>query len=245
MSENVEYDPWLKLPCGEETEVAKPVAGFRGEPVMGESPHTVQFRDQSTGEIDDWRWGFGDGETSTSRYPAHTYQNEGMYTVSLTVSNEGGSNTMTRVDYVTVEAGAPPPVLVVRNLYISAVHAQPRQEIQVTAKVFNEGGSWGSDTVDLLINGYGEQSRTVGVAPGTTQPISFTVYRVPGGEYQVAIGDATGTFYVMEEAAPAPTDGGLLPAGELDTGSILALVVIGVIGVAGAVVVILLAGGRR
>lgn len=135
--------------------------------------------------------------------------------------------------------------LAVRNLNISPVHAQPRQAIAISAKVFNEGGTWGSQTLNLLINGNLEQSVGVGVAPGTAQPLNFTVYRVEAGEYQVTIGDATATFYVMEEeAAPATTTPGLLPDGgfgPLGTGGIIAIIVIAVILVGGVVVAILLA----
>ena len=94
-----------------------------------------------------------------------------------------------------------PATLAVRNLHISSVHAQPRQAIAISARVFNEGGTWGSQTLNLLINGHLEQSVSVGVAPGTSKPVNFTVYKVEAGEYQVTIGDATATFYVMEEEA--------------------------------------------
>ena len=138
-----------------------------------------------------------------------------------------------------------PATLAVRNLHITPLHAQPRQAIAISARVFNEGGTWGSQTVNLLINGHLEQSAGVGVAPGTAKPLNFTVYKVEAGEYQVIIGDAIGTFYVMEEeAAPAPKTPGLLPDGafgELDTGGIIAIIVIGVILVGGVVVAVLLA----
>ena len=43
-----------------------------------------------------------------------------------------------------------PALLSVRNLNITPVHAQPRQAIAISAKVVNEGGMWGSETVNLL-----------------------------------------------------------------------------------------------
>lgn len=55
--------------------------------------------------------------------------------------------------------------------------------------------------------------------------------------------DAVGTFYVMEEeAAPTPRTPGLLMPGELDTGGVIAIIVIGVILVGGVVVAFLLKG---
>ena len=128
------------------------------------------------------------------------------------------------------------PKLMVRDLQISTTYAQPRQEIQINARVVNDGGMWGSKTLHLMINGQFEQSRGVGVAPGTAKPISFTVYKVDAGEYQVDIGGATGTFYVVEEAqapgAAQPT------TEELGTGTLIIIIVIGFILIAGIIVAI-------
>ncbi len=221
-----------------------PKADFSAEPPMGEAPLTVQFTDLSRGDIDrdGYFWSFGDGETSTERDTTHTYQNEGIYDVSLTVTGPGGTDSAS--GQVIVEGAATIAKLVVRNLNITPAYVYPRQAVTVSANVVNEGGGWGSETVDLMINGYVEQSRGVGVSPGTAYPVSFTVYEVPAGEYQVTIGDATGVFYVMEEAAAAPS-GGILPAGELSSGSIVAIIVIGIIVIGGVVVVVMFAGGRR
>ncbi|MEY3443148.1 MAG: hypothetical protein RLZZ519_1429 [Bacteroidota bacterium] len=49
----------------------------------------VTFTDQSAGTVTDWLWDFGDGNTSTSQNPTHTYANAGQYTVCLTASNNG------------------------------------------------------------------------------------------------------------------------------------------------------------
>jgi PKD repeat protein len=226
VSSNVLYEPWLIAPCGEE----EVVAGFTAKPPTGQAPLTVQFYDTSTGAAT-WFWEFGDGNVSEAQYPTHTYQNGGVYSVRLTIEGVGG-DTDDASGEVIVEASATAPNLVVRNLYISAAQAQPRQQVVITADVFNEGGAWGSDEMQLLINGYYEQSAQVGVAPGTSQPISFTVYKVPAGEYQVTIGNATGTFYVVEE--PQPSQLGSIP---MDSGTLIALIVIGVFVIAAVIVV--------
>jgi hypothetical protein len=52
----------------------------------------VYFKDESIGEITEWVWHFGDGETSTERNPIHQYKNPGIhYTVWLDV--EGPERT--------------------------------------------------------------------------------------------------------------------------------------------------------
>src|SRR4030095_310063 len=70
-------------------------------------PLTVNFSNTSTGSITSYAWTFGDGGTSTAASPNHSYAAGGVYTVSLTVTGPGGSNTQTRTNYVTVTTAAP------------------------------------------------------------------------------------------------------------------------------------------
>ncbi|MBN4051910.1 PKD domain-containing protein [Cytophagaceae bacterium AH-315-L13] len=48
----------------------------------------VQFNDESSGFINNRFWEFGDGYSSSLRYPHHTYDESGNYEVCLTVSND-------------------------------------------------------------------------------------------------------------------------------------------------------------
>ncbi len=86
---------------------AAPVAQFTGSPVSGTFPLTVNFSNTSTGTITSYAWTFGDGGTSTLAAPSHSYAAAGVYTVKLTVTGPGGSNTQTRNNYVTVTTPAP------------------------------------------------------------------------------------------------------------------------------------------
>jgi uncharacterized protein (TIGR02145 family) len=63
---------------------------------------SVQFTDESTKDPTTWHWEFGDGNTSSMQNPSHLYETTGTYTVSLTVSNSFGSDTLTLSDYVSV-----------------------------------------------------------------------------------------------------------------------------------------------
>jgi len=78
------------------------VAEFTADQTEGTCPLTVKFTDQSTGEITSWFWDFGDGETSTEQNPTHMYCSTGYFTVSLTVTGPGGSDTETKEDYIHV-----------------------------------------------------------------------------------------------------------------------------------------------
>jgi len=51
------------------------------------SGNTITMIDSSLGNPDHWYWQFGDATTSTIQDPAHTFSNNGLYTISLTISN--------------------------------------------------------------------------------------------------------------------------------------------------------------
>ena len=82
-----------------------PVADFEGNPTSGSAPLTVDFTDLSTYNPTSWQWEFGDGETSSQQNPTHTYDDEGTYTVKLTVTNSYGSDYELKIDYITVTTG--------------------------------------------------------------------------------------------------------------------------------------------
>jgi len=86
-----------------------PVANFTANRTAGLAPLAVQFNDTSIGDPTAWLWSFGDNTTSTEQHPIHTYTTAGVYTVSLTATNAGGSSTETKTDYITV---LEPPVAV-------------------------------------------------------------------------------------------------------------------------------------
>jgi hypothetical protein len=79
-----------------------PVADFTATPLTGTASLAVAFTDTSTNTPTSWLWDFGDGTTSTAQNPTHSYTTGGVYSVSLTATNTGGSNTKTRTAYITV-----------------------------------------------------------------------------------------------------------------------------------------------
>jgi C1A family cysteine protease/PKD repeat protein len=81
-----------------------PKAAFYGDPVSGTPPLSVQFTDISTGSPERWLWQFGDGATSTEQHPVHTYTQEGLYMVSLTVDRLGGESKAVIENYISTIA---------------------------------------------------------------------------------------------------------------------------------------------
>jgi len=82
---------------------ANQIAAIEGEPVA--------FVDLSLHLPTSWLWDFGDNITSTDQKPYHIYSNPGLYTVSLTVEIDGGSNTHLENELITVHpvGGEPCP----------------------------------------------------------------------------------------------------------------------------------------
>lgn len=80
-----------------------PTASFFADFTSGTAPLEVTFTDESTGtSITDWLWDFGDGSTSTTQNPVHTYTDPGQYTVILTVGNAEGEDDHTEENYINV-----------------------------------------------------------------------------------------------------------------------------------------------
>jgi len=83
-----------------------PTALFSAGPVLiGEAPLTVDFTDESPYSPTSWNWDFGDGVgTSADQNPSYTYNDYGLYTTSLTVDDDFGTNTEVLKNLVMITA---------------------------------------------------------------------------------------------------------------------------------------------
>lgn len=82
-----------------------PIADFVADDTTPANTQVVQFTDQSTGIPTSWSWDFGDGGTSTQQNPIHSYGAAGTYSVQLIAVNAHGSDTTTKIGYITVTNG--------------------------------------------------------------------------------------------------------------------------------------------
>ncbi|MCK6684186.1 MAG: PKD domain-containing protein [Thermoanaerobaculia bacterium] len=85
-----------------------PTADFMVSPSSLLTGDEASFFDMSTGNPTGWTWDFGDGTKSTEQNPRHTYTTRGSYLVTLTASNDGGSNTRGR-SLLVLDGAAPLP----------------------------------------------------------------------------------------------------------------------------------------
>ena len=88
--------------CGGSPSNVPPVASF----TYSCTGLNCTFTDTSTdsdGTVSAWNWNFGDGGTSTTQNPSHSYAAGGTFSVSLTVTDNGGA-TNTATQNVTVSS---------------------------------------------------------------------------------------------------------------------------------------------
>jgi uncharacterized repeat protein (TIGR01451 family) len=80
-----------------------PEAAFTYSPAAPGKGQAVQFTDVSANDPTEWAWDFGDGVgTSDEQNPSYTFADAGVYSVTLTATNEFGSGSTT-VDVTVAE----------------------------------------------------------------------------------------------------------------------------------------------
>ncbi len=88
-------------------QVIGPDVAFNGDELSGDAPLTTNFTDATivAAPIISWAWDFGDGNSSTLQNPSNSYSFNGIYDVSLTVTDlDGCSRTLTKPSYIKVPA---------------------------------------------------------------------------------------------------------------------------------------------
>jgi PKD repeat protein len=85
------------------------VPGFTYSPEAPKRGHKVTFTNTTTADEEDWKadnweWDFGDGSTSTSESPVHTYKKSGKYNVVLKVNKK---DNLKRTETLTVYDSVP------------------------------------------------------------------------------------------------------------------------------------------
>ncbi|MBC6401432.1 MAG: DUF5011 domain-containing protein, partial [Ekhidna sp.] len=103
----------------------------------------VTLTNSSTGTIDSYAWDFGDGTTSTQKSPGpKSYTKTGEYTITLTVTNKGGSDKASKKVNVTVAVADTEAPVITLNGNLGADF-----DIQLGAD-YQDAGATATDNVD-------------------------------------------------------------------------------------------------
>jgi hypothetical protein len=86
-----------------EPSLKKPIAADWSSQVVDMSRRLVAFKDLSEGQVNSWKWDFGDGATSTEQNPTHVYEKAGKYTVTLYIEGPAGKSRRAKVWHVAVK----------------------------------------------------------------------------------------------------------------------------------------------
>jgi PKD repeat protein len=88
---------------------------FRAYPRSGRPSLSVRFQNFSSGDVLRYFWDFGDHSTSTDANPVHTYQTEGIYTVTLSIiTSTGAQGIAVKSNYITVSNDEPVPFMYIQ-----------------------------------------------------------------------------------------------------------------------------------
>ncbi len=120
------------------TQNLSPKANFSFNPKYPSTSDIILFIDNSMdpdGYIVSWYWDFGDGGISTDRNATHIYADNGVYNVTLTVTDNSGLSNST---YKSINVSNTPPIAV--NDTASTVIDTP-VEINVTSNDYDLDGA--------------------------------------------------------------------------------------------------------
>ncbi len=159
----------------------------------------ASFSDSSTdsdGTIASRSWNFGDGGTSSSTNPSHTYAAAGTYSVSLTVTDNGGA-TNSQTKSVTVSGGGGGGNVLQNGVAVTSLTATTGNQLVYTMVV--PAGASALKFVTTGGSGDGDLYVKFGSAPTTS---SYDCRSWASGNSETCnISTAqAGTYYVMVNA---------------------------------------------
>jgi len=150
-------------------------ADFEAEPTYGSPPLTVQFTDLSESEtpITSWNWDFNnDGIVdSEEQNPQWIYNENGSYSVALTISDGNLEDTKVKIDYIFLETYQQQITLKQGYSFVSSriIHSNPDM-LEVLQSILNDDLDFvrNSDGQTLVkigpnwVNGIGDWNTTEG-----------------------------------------------------------------------------------
>jgi len=173
-----------------------PASDFSSNVTTGAAPLTVLFSDESVNgseNLTGWSWDFGDGTTSNLQNPSHVYSSPGIYTVSMTATSTVGSDTETKVNYLTVRPAVNftgTPTSGTGSLSVSFTDTTALGQLDVDSRTWNFGDGTATSAEASPVHIYSE--------PGVYN-VSLTLRTTLDGQSDVR----TRTGYITVRPEPA------------------------------------------
>jgi hypothetical protein len=138
---------------------------------------------------------------------ALTMDKSGVYTADINgLSAQFTVNEPTPEGTVAeVTEPAEPADFVVSELTITPAEVKPAEEVTVSAKVENIGGSSGRYIVVFRIDNKEQARKEITLGAGASETVSFSATKDMAGNYTVDINGMTGEFAVKTTPPPSPT----------------------------------------
>ena len=160
-----------------------PVASFSTypNPASGNAPLSVTFTDTSTNIPTSWDWNFGDGSAHSTikTPPPHTYTLAGTYTAQLTVSNAGGSSSVTKTITVYPTLDSTDPDTARRQTTVDVTIYGTGFTSDATAKLTRSGNS---DVIGTLVTYTSPEQMTFRFILPNSQNRYWNVVVTSGGQ---------------------------------------------------------------
>jgi PKD repeat protein len=154
---------------------APPTAAFTADTTNIETGQSVSFTDQSTGVPNSWSWSFPGGTPSSSatQHPTVTYNSQGSFDVTLTVSNGLGNDSEVKSGYINVTA----PLPTVGNTQVFSTttwnanrravpYTMPETGTIYSITQYHDGG--GDSMILAVYDGESAPANRIGVTAATT-----------------------------------------------------------------------------
>jgi PKD repeat protein len=120
-----------------------PTAAYTFSPTNPTAGQSVSFNGSGSsdpdGNVVQWQWSFGDGQSATGQFVNHSYGSSGTYTITLTVRDDDGA---TDSETQQISVGAPArPDLVIANLTVSPQQPTLGTTLTFSITIANQGNA--------------------------------------------------------------------------------------------------------
>lgn len=88
----------------------------------------------------------------------------------------------------------------VSSLVITPTEAVPAEPVTISVTINNTGGTEGTYSVTLTLNGVKAETKIVKIAPQSAELVSFTVIKDKPGIYAIGVDGLSGTFQLLKPA---------------------------------------------